>query len=79
MLSLLSYGAILFRGRYPIMVFVRGWNRRVHSSFLVLRTILSILVARLDGRIVRDLVKADGKGFEGLGPLVLVGHPQYNH
>ncbi|EMD31871.1 hypothetical protein CERSUDRAFT_119147 [Gelatoporia subvermispora B] len=40
----------------------------LHSLFLVLRTVLSIGVARLDGRIVRDLVSADGKGFlKGLG------------
>ncbi|KAK0519828.1 ATP-binding cassette long-chain fatty acid transporter pxa1 [Tilletia horrida] len=40
----------------------------LHSFFLVLRTYLSVLVARLDGAIVRDLVSANGKGFlRGLG------------
>ncbi|KZT10351.1 uncharacterized protein LAESUDRAFT_721687 [Laetiporus sulphureus 93-53] len=39
-----------------------------HNFFLVFRTVLSIAVARLDGRIVRDLVSADGIGFsKGLG------------
>jgi len=34
-----------------------------HSCFLVLRTVLSVAVAKLDGRIVRDLISADGLGF----------------
>ncbi|OCH84612.1 hypothetical protein OBBRIDRAFT_798935 [Obba rivulosa] len=48
----------------------------LHSSFLVLRTVLSIVVARLDGRIVRDLVSADGKGFlRGLGLWFVLAIP----
>ncbi|KAI7903074.1 ABC transporter transmembrane region 2-domain-containing protein [Cokeromyces recurvatus] len=35
----------------------------LHSIFLVLRTYLSVVVARLDGRIVRDLVNGHGKRF----------------
>ena len=48
----------------------------MHSFFLVLRTVLSIGVARLDGRIVRDLVSADGKGFaKGIGLWFLLAIP----
>lgn len=34
-----------------------------HSIFLMLRTYLSLVVARLDGEIVRDLVAGNGRGF----------------
>ncbi|TFY65690.1 hypothetical protein EVG20_g5401 [Dentipellis fragilis] len=53
----------------------------VHSVFLVLRTVLSVVVARLDGRIVRDLVSvvivsANGRGFlRGLGLWFLLAIP----
>lgn len=48
----------------------------LHSFFLVARTVLSVAVARLDGRIVRDLVSADGKGFvSGLGLWFLLAIP----
>ncbi|KAF9003251.1 ABC transporter transmembrane region 2-domain-containing protein [Cyathus striatus] len=68
--------AILFRVAFP------EWRSRevgvlaAHSFFLVLRTVLSIMVARLDGRIVRDLVKADGRGFlKGLGLWFVLAVP----
>ncbi|KAJ3298087.1 hypothetical protein HK104_011200 [Borealophlyctis nickersoniae] len=35
----------------------------LHTTFLILRTYLSVIVARLDGRLVRDLVAADVKEF----------------
>lgn len=34
-----------------------------HGVFLILRTYLSVVVARLDGEIVRDLVAGNGKAF----------------
>ena len=34
-----------------------------HGVFLMLRTYLSLVVARLDGEIVRDLVAGNGKHF----------------
>ncbi|KII91168.1 hypothetical protein PLICRDRAFT_37870 [Plicaturopsis crispa FD-325 SS-3] len=68
--------AILFR------VVIPSWRSKeamivvLHSFFLVLRTVLSIMVARLDGRIVRDLVSANGRGFaKGLGLWFLLAVP----
>ncbi|CAI2164052.1 5786_t:CDS:10 [Funneliformis geosporum] len=48
----------------------------LHSIFLVLRSWLSIVVARLDGRIVRDLVAANGKEFlKGIAYWFLIAIP----
>lgn len=48
----------------------------LHTFFLVQRTVLSVLVARLDGRIVRDLVSADKAGFlRGIGLWFLLAIP----
>lgn len=47
-----------------------------HLSLLMARTYLSLLVARLDGAIVRDLVSANGKGFmKGLGLWFTIAIP----
>ena len=35
----------------------------LHTFFLVLRTYMTVVVARLDGRIVKDLVAGDSKSF----------------
>nr|GAT42788.1 predicted protein [Mycena chlorophos] len=68
--------AILFRIAFPKFRSKETLIVVSHSFFLVLRTILSIMVARLDGVIVRDLVRADGKGFlRGLGLWFLLAIP----
>jgi ATP-binding cassette subfamily D (ALD) long-chain fatty acid import protein len=50
-------------------IMVPHWNSKEtglllsHGVFLMLRTYLSLVVARLDGEIVRDLVAGNGKAF----------------
>lgn len=48
----------------------------LHFFFLVTRTWLSLMVARIDGRIVKDLVAANGEGFlKGIGLWLLIAVP----
>ena len=48
---------------------VPHWNSKEsglivsQGAFLLLRTYLSLVVTRLDGEVVRDLVSGNGKGF----------------
>ncbi|KAL2888772.1 Peroxisomal long-chain fatty acid import protein2 [Ceratocystis lukuohia] len=50
-------------------IMIPRWNSKEagillsHSAFLMLRTYMSLVVARLDGEIVRDLVTGNGKLF----------------
>lgn len=48
----------------------------IHTLFLFVRTYLSLVVAKLDGRIVRDLIAANGTGFiKGLVYWLLIAIP----
>lgn len=48
----------------------------LHAIFLVSRTYLSLVVARLDGEIVRDLVAGNGRAFSwGIAKWLGVGGP----
>ncbi|KAJ3179473.1 hypothetical protein HDU85_004884 [Gaertneriomyces sp. JEL0708] len=55
--------------RYIWNICVPSWRSKtigilaLHTAFLILRTYLSVVVARLDGRLVRDLVAADARSF----------------
>lgn len=47
-----------------------------HSLCLIARTYLSLVVARLDGEIVRDLVAGNGKAFSwGIAKWLAIGFP----
>ncbi|KAG5653735.1 hypothetical protein H0H81_010992 [Sphagnurus paluster] len=68
--------AILFRIAFPSLRTKESLIVVLHSFFLILRTVLSVAVARLDGRLARDLVSANGKGFlKGLGLWFLLAIP----
>lgn len=48
----------------------------LHAGFLVFRTYISLVVARLDGEIVRDLVAGNGKAFSwGIVKWLGIGAP----
>ena len=52
-----------------LSIMIPRWNSKEagllvsHSAFLILRTYLSLVVARLDGEIVRDMVAGNGRAF----------------
>ncbi|KAJ3214390.1 hypothetical protein HDU67_001723 [Dinochytrium kinnereticum] len=68
--------------RYILALAVPSWKHKtnlilvLHTSFLILRTYLSVVVARLDGMLVRDLIAADPKSFlRSLGYWFLIAIP----
>ncbi|KAI8979239.1 ABC transporter transmembrane region 2-domain-containing protein [Mycotypha africana] len=70
--QLSAIATILFPNYYTKEVFILF----LHSIFLILRTYLSVVVARLDGRIVKDLVNGHGKRFLiGLGYWFAIAVP----
>ncbi|KAG6899783.1 hypothetical protein C0993_006969 [Termitomyces sp. T159_Od127] len=48
--------AIIFRVAFPSLWTKETMIVGLHSFFLIMRTVLSVIVAKLDGRIARDLV-----------------------
>ncbi|KAG6890738.1 hypothetical protein C0992_013121 [Termitomyces sp. T32_za158] len=51
-----QFRAIIFRVAFPSLWTKETMIVGLHSFFLVLRTVLSVIVAKLDGRLARDLV-----------------------
>lgn len=55
--------------RYILAICIPKWTSgpirilTLHTIFLVLRTYLTVVVARIDGRLVKDLVAGEGKAF----------------
>ncbi|KAJ3079292.1 hypothetical protein HK102_003876 [Quaeritorhiza haematococci] len=70
------------RLRFILKICIPNWRHKtalivaLHTVFLVLRTYLSVVVARLDGKLVKDMVAADGKEFlKGLGYWFAIAIP----
>lgn len=68
--------------RFLLKIIIPSWKSKefwmviIHSVFLILRTYLSVVVARLDGKIVKDLVAANGVEFlKGLGYWFAIAVP----
>lgn len=57
------------RLKFLLSIVIPGWRSKeflllvLHTFFLVLRTVLSVYVAALDGKIVSDLVRGKGREF----------------
>ncbi|KAK3069764.1 ATP-binding cassette long-chain fatty acid transporter pxa1 [Teratosphaeriaceae sp. CCFEE 6253] len=72
--------AFLYQFGALTRIMVPRWNSKesgllmTHAIFLLLRTYLSLVVARMDGEIVRDLVAGKGHAFLlGIGKWLSVG------
>ncbi|KAJ3124384.1 hypothetical protein HK100_011251 [Physocladia obscura] len=68
--------------RYILKIAVPQWRSKtvaivaLHTSFLILRTYLSVVVARIDGMIVRDLISSNSKAFiRSMGYWFLIAIP----
>jgi ATP-binding cassette, subfamily D (ALD), peroxisomal long-chain fatty acid import protein len=55
--------------KFILKICIPNWRSQtlrilaLHTMFLVMRTYITVIVARLDGRLVKNLVAGDGKSF----------------
>ncbi|KAJ3312114.1 hypothetical protein HDV04_003368 [Boothiomyces sp. JEL0838] len=55
--------------KYILKICIPSWKSgtvgilALHTFFLIMRTYLTVVVARIDGRIVKDMVAGDGRSF----------------
>ena len=68
--------------KYIIRICVPKWKSPIvgivalHTVFLVLRTYLTVIIARIDGKIVKDMVAGQGKSFmRTLGIFMMMALP----